>query len=238
MGEVDAHSVIRVLIVDDHGLLRAGLRQLLEQTGDIVVVGEAADGEEALAAVDELRPDLVLMDLSMPKLDGSAATRQIHDAHPDVRVLVLSSYVDRNDVLNALDAGAVGYLLKDSRPDELLFGIRSAVRDGSPLAPRAAREVVTAWRDMHEPGELTGRELDVLLLLAEGLANKLIAQRLGIAEKTVKAHVTHVFQTLGVTDRTQAALWVGRHGLSARQQERREQLRAESHAAAAAAADA
>jgi DNA-binding NarL/FixJ family response regulator len=222
----DLGAAIRVLIVDDHALMRAGIARLLEQSSDIVVVGEASDGEEAFTAVDELRPDLVLMDLSMPRLDGSAATRRIHEAHPDVRILVLSSYVDRTDVLDALDAGAVGYLLKDSRPEELLLGIRTALGDGSPLAPRAAREVLTAWRGMHEPGELTTRELDVLVLLAEGLPNKVIAQRLGIAEKTVKSHVTHVFDALGVTDRTQAALWVERHGLSPRQQQRRDQLRA------------
>jgi DNA-binding NarL/FixJ family response regulator len=219
--------VIRVLIVDDHALFRAGVARLLDQTSDIVVVGEAADGEEALSAVDELHPDLVLMDLSMPRLSGSAATRRIHAKHPDVRIVVLSSYVDRSDVLDALESGAVGYLLKDAQPDDLLLGIRSAARDESPLAPRAAREVVTAWRDIQQPGELTGRALDVLVLLSEGLANKVIAHRLGIAEKTVKAHVTHIFQTLGVSDRTQAALWVERHGLSASQRERRERLRTE-----------
>ncbi|MEA2317736.1 MAG: hypothetical protein QOD44_1925 [Solirubrobacteraceae bacterium] len=222
----DPPGAIRVLIVDDHALMRAGIAQLLEQSSDIEVVGEASDGEQALTAVDQLLPDLVLMDLSMPRLDGTTATRRIHEAHPEVRVLVLSSYVDRTDVLDALDAGAVGYMLKDSPPAELLLGIRSALGEGSPLAPRAAREIVTAWRDLHEPGELTTRELDVLVLLAEGQPNKVIAQRLGIAEKTVKAHVTHVFHALGVTDRTQAALWVERHGLSPRQEERRAQLRA------------
>jgi DNA-binding NarL/FixJ family response regulator len=225
---------IRVVIVDDHALFRAGIAQLLEQSGDIVVVGEAADGDEALAVVTQYEPDVVLMDLSMPRLDGSEATRQIHEAHPNVRIVVLSSYVDASDVLGALDAGAVGYLLKDARPDELLFGIRSAVEDGSPLAPLAARRIVTAWQNSQAPGELTGRELDVLVLLADGLPNKVIAQRLGIAEKTVKAHVTRIFQTLGVTDRTQAALWVERHGLSVRQRERRAQLRAQPDAGAAA----
>ena len=218
--------MIRVVIVDDHALVRAGIATLLGQTRDVQVVGEAADGEEAVRVVEEQRPDLVLMDLSMPGMDGSAATRIIHETHPDVRIVILSSYVDRVDVLGALEAGAVGYLLKDAHPDELLAGIRSAVSQGSPLAPKAAREVVDAWRDVREPSELTTRELDVLVLLGEGLPNKLIAQRLGIAEKTVKAHVTHIFEAIGVTDRTQAALWVGRHGLSPRQQQRREQLRA------------
>jgi len=131
-------------------------------------------------------------------------------------------------VLQALDAGAIGYLLKDLRPDDLLRDIRAAAADESPMAPRAAREVVTAWREARTPGELTERELDVLLVLADGASNKVIAQRLNIAEKTVKSHVTHIFQTLGVTDRTQAALWVERHGLSPSQQRRREELRARS----------
>jgi DNA-binding NarL/FixJ family response regulator len=225
--------MIRVVIVDDHALFRAGITQLLEQTTDIAVVGQAAGGQEALAMVIKLAPDVVLMDLSMPGVDGSAATRQIHQACPEVRVVVLSSYVDRIDVLGAMEAGAVGYLVKDARPDELLSGIRAAFDDGSPLAAQAAREIVTAWRDSQGPGELTARELDVLVLLADGLPNKVIGQRLGIAEKTVKAHVTRIFQTLGVTDRTQAALWVERHGLSARQQERREQLRSDPAATAA-----
>jgi DNA-binding NarL/FixJ family response regulator len=229
--------MIRVLLVDDQALIRAGLARLLQETGDIVVVGEAADGEEAIAIVEELRPDLVLMDLSMPRLDGAAATRRILESHPDMRIMILSSFVDRAGVLEALDAGAVGYLLKDARPEDLVHGIRSALEQGAPLAPRVALELVGAWRDMREPGVLTTRELDVLVLLADGLPNKVIAQRLEIAEKTVKAHVTHVFQALGVTDRTQAALWVERHGLSPRQQERREQLRASAQAEARPAAD-
>src|SRR4051794_33162747 len=217
--------MIRVVIVDDHALFRAGITQLFAQTEDIVMVGEAADGDEALSTIAALRPDVVLMDLSMPRMSGNVATRRIHELYPEVRVVVVSSYVDRADVLDALDAGAVGYLLKDAHPDELLAGIRSALANGTPLAPRAASEVVQAWRDTHEVGELTARELDVLALLANGLPNKVIAQRLGITEKTVKAHVTRIFQTLGVTDRTQAALWVERHGLGAHQREHREDQR-------------
>jgi DNA-binding NarL/FixJ family response regulator len=224
---------IHVVIVGDEALVRAGLAQLLGQSGDIVVAGEASDTATALAAVAELRPDLVLMDLSRPRVDGTTATRRIHQAHPDIRVLVLSSYAARDDVLDALNAGAVGYLLKDAQPEDLFHAIRSAVSGGSPLAPRAARELVTAWRERREPDALTARDLDVLLLLAEGLPNKVIAQRLGIAEKTVKSHVTKVFQALHVTDRTQAALWVERHGLSPRQQERREQLMAPTRSDAA-----
>jgi len=217
--------MIRVVIVDDHALFRAGVAQLFAQTDDIVVVGEAADGDEALSAIAALKPDVVLMDLSMPVMNGNVATRRIHELHPDVRIVVVTSYVDRVDVLDALDAGAVGYLLKDAHPDELLSGIRSALVDGTPLAPRAASEIVRAWRDSQEAGELTVRELDVLALLANGSPNKVIAQRLGITEKTVKAHVTRIFQTLGVSDRTQAALWVERHGLGARQRDRREDQR-------------
>jgi DNA-binding NarL/FixJ family response regulator len=224
----DSHSrqAVRVVVVDDHALVRAGIVRLLDGTRDITVVGEAADGEEALAAVDALRPDLVLMDLSMPKLSGAAATRRLRERHPGVRVLVLSSYADRTDVLEALDAGAVGYLLKESRSEELLAGIRAALGDGAPLAPKVALELISAWRKLHQPSELTTRELDVLILLGEGLPNKVIAQRLGITEKTVKAHVTHIFEALGVTDRTQAALWVARHGLPPRQPEGRDQPRA------------
>jgi DNA-binding NarL/FixJ family response regulator len=236
MSGLDEPAAIRVLIVDDHALMRAGITRLLEQSSDIVVVGEASDGEEALRAVEELRPDLVLMDLSTSRLDRSAATRRIHEAHPDLRIVVLSSYVDRTGVLDAVDAGAVAYLLKDARPEDLLRGIRSALGGGSPLAPQAAREVLIAWRGMYEPGELTSRELDALVLLAEGLPNKVIAQRLGIAEKTVKAHVTRVFRALGVTDRTQAALWVERRGLTLRQQRRRDELRAPAQTDAAAGA--
>src|SRR4051812_3619124 len=159
MTSTQSHGIIRVVVVDDHALFRAGIALLLEQSGDIVVVGEASDGDEALAAVVELEPDVVLMDLSMPRLDGSAATRRIHEAFPDMRVLVLTSYADTADVLDALGAGAVGYLLKDARPDELLSGIRSAAGDDSPMAPRAVTQLVTAWRNAHAPDELTGREL-------------------------------------------------------------------------------
>jgi DNA-binding NarL/FixJ family response regulator len=225
---VGGHPAIRVVIVDDHALVRAGIVQLLESTPDIIVAGEAANGEEAVSVVAATQPDLVLMDLSMPGVGGTEAIRRIHATDPEIRVVVLSSYVERADVLQALDAGAIGYLLKDLRPDDLLRDIRAAAADESPMAPRAAREVVTAWREARTPGELTERELDVLLVLADGASNKVIAQRLNIAEKTVKSHVTHIFQTLGVTDRTQAALWVERHGLSPSQQRRREELRARS----------
>ncbi|MEA2245470.1 MAG: hypothetical protein QOD24_5026 [Solirubrobacteraceae bacterium] len=234
MFDLDGRVGIRVAIVGDEALVRAALAQVLGQASDIVVVGEASDGDDALTAVVELRPDVVvLMHHSVGRLNGAAATRRILAAHPAVRILVLSSYVDRRAMLDALDAGAVGYLSLDSDPEELVFEIRAAVSGGARLVPRAAGGVVVAWREVHEWGELTARERDVLVLLAEGLPNRVIAQRLGIAEKTVKAHVTHVFDVLAVTDRTQAALWVGQHGLSPRQQHRRDQLRAAPQAGAA-----
>ena len=217
--------MIRILVVDDHRLVRAGIVQLLEEADDIEVVGEAGDGLEAIEQVAALQPDLVLMDLSMPRLDGRAATERIVSDNEHARVVVLTSFSDREDVLKALDAGAVGYLLKDAPPEELVAGIRSAARDELPLAPRAARELVGAWRGTRGSADLTAREMDVLVLLADGLPNKVIAHHLGISEKTVKAHVTQIFQALGVTDRTQAALWVTRNGLSAHWQARRERLR-------------
>lgn len=138
--------MIRTLLVDDHEIFRVGVARLLEQTDDIVLVGEAEDGEQACAAVDRLRPDLVLMDLVMPKVDGSDATRRILERHPDVRIVVLSTYVERRDVLDALESGAVGYVRKDAPPDELLGGIRSAVRDHLPLVAGAVQDLLAAWR--------------------------------------------------------------------------------------------
>jgi len=153
------------------------------------------------------------MDLSMPGLDGIEATKQVLASRPDTQVLVLTSFSDRERILQALDAGACGYLLKDAEPDELLRAIRAAARGEAPLSPRAAQALLSARR---EPGPLAGlsdREREVLSLVAAGLANKQIAQRLGISEKTVKAHLTRVFREIGVFDRTQAALWAQRNGL-------------------------
>jgi DNA-binding NarL/FixJ family response regulator len=204
--------VIRVMIVDDHGLVRAGLEQLLGSAEDIDVVAAAGGGRQAIEMLDGAAPDVVLMDLSMPGLDGIAATREISRLAPAVNVVVLTSFSDRDRILDALGAGAIGYLLKDSEPDELLQGIRAAARGESPLAPKAASHLV---RRHHQPAEaqLTEREQEILALIAEGASNKLIAHRLQIAEKTVKNHVSRIFQTLGVTDRTQAALWAARNGL-------------------------
>jgi DNA-binding NarL/FixJ family response regulator len=202
--------VIRLLLADDHAVVRDGLRQLLANVDDLEVVATAADGEEAVALAAEHEPDVVLMDLEMPRLDGSEATRRIVAARAETRVVVLTSFSDRERILDALDAGAVGYLLKDADPDELVRGVRAAARGESPLAPRAATAVLQARATRRPEPELTQREREVLDLVGEGLPNKLIARRLGISEKTVKAHVTRIFQAIGVTDRTQAALWVAR----------------------------
>jgi DNA-binding NarL/FixJ family response regulator len=203
--------VIRVLIAEDHAVVRAGLNELLENRADIEVAGEAANGSEAVQRAIELRPDVVLMDLSMPEMDGIEATRRIAAAVPDANVVVLTSFSDRERILQALDAGAVGYLLKDLAPDELHRGIQAAARGESPLAPKAAHAVIAARAEARPAVELSSRESEVLGLVAEGLPNKLIARRLEISEKTVKAHLTRVFAAIGVTDRTQAALWAQRN---------------------------
>jgi DNA-binding NarL/FixJ family response regulator len=203
--------MIRVLIVDDHAIVRTGLYQLLTTTDDLEPVGGATDGEQAVAMAAELHPDVVLMDLSMPDTDGIAATRRIVEENPRTHVLVLTSFSDRSRILAAMDAGAEGYLLKESATEAILAGIRQLVVGGSPLDPKAARELLTSRRRPPKEIKLTTREQEVLQMLGAGLSNKAIARRLGIAVRTVKAHVTSIFQSLGVTDRTQAALWAQRH---------------------------
>jgi DNA-binding NarL/FixJ family response regulator len=205
--------VIRLLVVDDHAVVRAGLERLLANFDDVELVGTAADGEEAVSRAAELEPDVVLMDLAMPVLDGIEATRRIVAARAETQVVVLTSFSDRVGILAALDAGAVGYLLKDAEPEELMNGIRAAARGEAPLAPKAAKAVLTDRTEHRPVAQLTERERDVLALLASGLPNKQIALRLGISEKTVKGHVTSVFRRIGVDDRTQAALWARQHGL-------------------------
>jgi DNA-binding NarL/FixJ family response regulator len=201
--------MIRVLIVDDHAIVRAGLAQLLRTTDDLELVGEAADGDAAVTSARELHPDVVLMDLSMPGTDGVQATARILADDPDAHVLVLTSFSDQTRILDALQAGAEGYLLKHAEPETILSGIREVVAGGSPLDPKAARVLLT---NRKRPGvRLTDREREVLRMVVEGLPNKSIARRLGISERTVKAHLTSVFQQLGVTDRTQAALWAQRN---------------------------
>jgi DNA-binding NarL/FixJ family response regulator len=203
--------MIRVLIVDDHAIVRTGLYRLLTTTDDIEPVGDATNGEQAIAMAAELHPDVVLMDLSMPDMDGIAATRRILEESPKTHVLVLTSFSDRDRILAAVDAGAEGILLKECSTEEILDGIRQLVGGGSPLDPKVARELLTSRREPPEEIKLSPREQEVLRMLGAGLSNRAIARRLGISERTVKAHLTSVFQSLGVTDRTQAALWAQRH---------------------------
>lgn len=199
--------MIRVLVVDDHAIVRQGLERLFATADDIELVGMAADGQEAVALVAEHSPDVVLMDLSMPVMDGVAATRAIVAAAPESKVVVLTSYGEESRILDALNAGASGYLLKHTDPDDLIDAVRAASRGDAPLDPRAGRVLIDQRRHSPQAGDLTPRELEVLRLVGQGLANKQIARRLGISERTVKAHLTSVFQSVGVTDRVQAALW-------------------------------
>ncbi len=205
--------MIRVLVVDDHPVLRSGLEQLVSGADDMEVVGTAADGAAALELVNETAPDVVLMDLQMPGVDGVTATRTILAETTGSQVLVLTSFSDGERIVAALDAGAVGYLLKDADPDDVLDGIRAVSRGESPIHPRAALELL-GTRGGGAPGssvQLTPREIEVLTLVLQGLANKQIARRLGITERTVKAHLTSTFARIGVRDRTQAALWAQRN---------------------------
>jgi DNA-binding NarL/FixJ family response regulator len=213
--------MIRVVIADDHAVVRRGLAGLLEATDDLEVAGVAANGSEAVDLVREHRPDVAVMDLQMPVLDGVEATRAILAAGVGTEVLVLTSFSDHARIDAAVEAGAVGYLLKDAEPDVLLDGIRAVARGESPLDPRAARRLLSrASRRDARPvagataADLSPREAEVLRLVVAGLLNKQIAARLGITERTVKAHLTSAYQRIGVADRTQAALWAQRHDLS------------------------
>jgi DNA-binding NarL/FixJ family response regulator len=201
---------VRVLVVDDHIMVRKGLVHLLSAADGLEVVGEAANGREAVDQVASLRPDVVLMDLQMPEMDGVSATREV-SALGLSQVLVLTSFSDTERIVAALDAGAVGYMLKDAEPDDLVEAVRSVARGDSPLHPRVARQLLTSRSPRASGPVLTTREREVLELVRDGLANKQIARRLGITERTVKAHLTSVFSTIGVADRTAAALWAERH---------------------------
>jgi DNA-binding NarL/FixJ family response regulator len=203
--------MIRVLIADDHGVLRDGLGRVVAAQSDMELVGTAANGVEAVEMCRSLRPDVVVMDLEMPLMDGIEATRAIVTQAAPPAVLVLTSFSDRRRILGALDAGALGYLLKDASAEEVVKGIRDAAEGGSPLDPRAARSLLEAQSAPHPLEGVSPREREVLALLLEGLPNKLIARRLGISEKTVKTHLTSVFRQIGVTDRVQAVLWAERH---------------------------
>jgi DNA-binding NarL/FixJ family response regulator len=201
---------IRVVIADDHQVVRSGLERLLEGWPNMSVVGTAADGAEAVRLTEIHQPHVVLMDISMPTMGGLEATRRIATAWPDVQVVVLTSFDDRSTVAEALDAGAIGYLLKDSDPATIREGIESAAQGGSPLNPRVARTMISARREERPEPSLTDREREILEHLRRGLANKEIAATLGISVKTVKSHLTSLFQKIGVMDRTQAALWAER----------------------------
>ncbi len=203
--------MIRVVLVDDHPVLRDGLAALVSGAVDMEVVGTASDGAEAVELVRRVRPQVVLMDLQMPGMDGVEATREIVGQELGADVLVLTSFSDGARILAALDAGAVGYLLKDSEAEQVLDGIRAVSRGESPLHPRAARELLSARTPTEPMVQLTPREAEVLELVRQGLANKQIARRLGISERTVKAHLTSTFATIGVVDRTQAAIWAERN---------------------------
>ncbi len=204
---VDA-APVSVVLVDDHRLVRVGLRSLLESTPEFTVIGEAGEGREAIALVSRLRPDVVLMDLSMPVMDGVAATREITAQHLEVRVLVLTSFTDRARVHEVLAAGAIGYVLKDAEPAQLLEAVRAAARGEVPLDPRVAGALLPSSGD---GPSLSPREEEVLRLVAQGLANKQVARALGITERTVKAHLGRVYREIGVLDRTSAALWAREH---------------------------
>ncbi|HYZ80893.1 MAG TPA: response regulator transcription factor [Solirubrobacteraceae bacterium] len=216
-----APDPIRVLIVDDHAVVREGLRTFLELQDGIEVVGEAADGEQAVAQATALAPDVILMDLVMPRLDGIGAMRALREGDSPSRVIVLTSFLDDERLMPALQAGAAGYLLKDVEPAELARAVRSACADEALIDPTvAARLLHTLSSQARRPGDgaaldhLTRREREVLELIALGHSNKRIALELGVAEKTVKTHVGHLLAKLGVADRTQAALFAVQHGLA------------------------
>ena len=206
---------IRVLIVDDHAMVRQGIAAFIELQDDVELVGEAANGREAIARVEETKPDVVLMDLVMPEMDGVTATREIKAHHPEVKVLALTSFVTDAQITPALQAGASGYLLKDIVADDLMNAIRAVQHGETPLAPAVAKKLIEGVMSPHEDArrldQLTERERQVLALLGHGLSNKEIAAKLSISEKTVKFHVSGVLSKLGLNDRTQAALFASKY---------------------------
>src|SRR6266511_3348386 len=204
---------IRVLIADDHSVVRQGLRAFLEGDRGIELVGEAKDGSEAVRMAQRLRPDVVLMDLLMPIMDGFEATSVVRRELPDTEVLALTSVLEDASVVGAVRAGAIGYLLKSAEPEELRTAIRAAAAGRVQLAPEAAARLMREVRAPEGPEKLSERETEVLRLVARGYANKTIARELGITERTVKAHVGSVLSKLHLESRTQAALYAGRIGL-------------------------
>jgi two-component system, NarL family, response regulator LiaR len=204
---------IRILIADDHDVVRQGLRTYLEVDPELEIVGEAADGREAVGMAHRLRPDVVLMGLLMPEMDGIAATQVIRQQLPETEVVALTSVLEDATVVGAVRAGAIGYLLKDTRAQELRRAIKAAAAGQVQLSPKAAARLMREVMAPERPEVLSGRETDVLRLLARGLPNKEIARELTITEKTVKTHVSSIVGKLGVQSRTQAALYAGRIGL-------------------------
>ena len=206
---------IRVLLVDDHPVVRQGLRALLSTQDGIAVVGEAGDGEAAVVAAERLSPDVVLMDVVMPGMDGVAALRLIGERRPHTRVVMLTSYADERQAMEAVDAGASGFLLKDASPRDVASAIRAAHRGEAVLHPSvAAKLLAERRRPPAAHADLTARELEVLRLIARGLQNKQIAVQLHLSEKTVKTHVSAILRKLDVTDRTQAAMYAVRERLA------------------------
>jgi DNA-binding NarL/FixJ family response regulator len=203
---------IRILLVDDHTVVRRGLRLAFDLEDDLEVVGEAANGQEALARVAELMPDVVVMDLLMPVMNGVDATRAIRRDHPEVEVVALTSVLEDRLVIDVVEAGASGYMLKETRPDELFEAVRAAARGEVRLDPRAQQRLVREVRAPEVREALTDRELEVLKLVAVGASNKGVAQQLGISEATVKSHVSNMLSKLGLKSRTQAALHAIREG--------------------------
>lgn len=211
-------NAIRVVIVDDHAIVRKGIRALLRHLPDIEVVGEAEDGREAIAEVEKLQPDVVLMDLLMPELDGIESTRRIMLHQPETRILVLTSFAGEDEIFPAIKAGALGYHLKDSSPEELVQAIRQVHRGESSLHPVIARKVLQELSHPSErpptPDPLTPREVQVLRLVAQGRSNQEIADTLVISETTVRTHVSNILSKLHLASRTQAALYALREGLA------------------------
>jgi DNA-binding NarL/FixJ family response regulator len=203
---------IRILICDDHPVVRSGLRGMLRAQPNFEVVAEASDGVQAVALARRYRPDVVLMDLRMPQMDGVTATAKIKAEHPEIHVLVLTTYETDADILRAVEKGATGFLLKDARQEELFDAIRQARLGRSPLAPAVAARLVGRLRGTVDE-HLSGREIEILQLVARGLNNKDIARELLISESTVKAHLLHIFDKLGVTDRTAAVTTALRQGI-------------------------
>jgi DNA-binding NarL/FixJ family response regulator len=210
-------EAIKILIADDHPVVREGLNAMLSREADFKVIGEAKDGAEAVNRVNELKPDVVLMDLRMPEIDGVEAIRQIRSANPDVKFIILTTYSDDDYIFSGIEAGARAYLLKDAPREELFKAIRSVYRGESLIQPVVASKLLDRFSQLSRrtPAgeELSERELEVLCLMAKGAANKEISAELKIAQSTVKTHISNIFQKLGVNDRTEAVTQAIKKGI-------------------------